>query len=265
MDIQLSQRTFQPERVEWSVCATRVVLIGGSQGELTLLATALTDSGLQVQSMLLDQLSWSGVKAGDVAVLSTGEAGPLWQEVVQRCQARLGIPVLALVLITARVSDLAQLGADEVAFLPLRMEELRARIDLLVGKARQNLVGYPFVERRRSPSQPLHGMTAVRSVTSQKSGLVVNDRNKQVMVDGRAIHLSPMLYKLLLLFCSDPGRLFSVGEISAHLWPRNRARPAEVQQYIYLLRKRLEKDPRNPEWVLAKPGFGYSLNRPAQI
>lgn len=264
METQVSQRALQADSAARPDRATRIVFVGACEEELALFGSALTDIGLSVRPMLLGQISWNLAEAQDLAVVSAGEAGPLWQEAVQLIRSRLRIPVLALVAITAGVASVTQLGADEVAFLPVRIEELRARIDLLAGRARQNALGYPFVERRRSLRPPSSNSTAPAAPSPpEEAGLVVNDREKRVTLGGETIHLSPLQYKLLLLLASDPGRVFSIGEISGHLWPRNRVQSADVQQHIHLLRQRLEKDPANPTWVQTEPGFGYKLSRPA--
>jgi len=265
MSTQVSQRVPQPEDVAQSDRATRVILIGGNPDELALLGTALTDSGLEVERVPLDQIPWGSQDAHDVAIVSVGEAGPLWQEAVHLIKSRMRIPVLALVPATALVSSVARLDADDVAFLPVGIEVLMARIKLLVDKrkAPQSTLGYPFVERRRSPRPPSNGTAPAASSPPEEAGLVVNDREKRVTLRGETIHLSPLQYKLLLLLASDPGRVFSVREISGHLWPRKRVQSADVQQHIHLLRRRIEKDPSNPTWIQSEPGFGYQLSRPA--
>ena len=33
-----------------------------------------------------------------------------------------------------------------------------------------------------------------------------------------------------------------------------------VYQYMHLLRKKIEKDPNSPQWIMNVKGFGYKLN-----
>jgi len=266
MSTQESLRAPEPEDAPRSERATRAILIGGNPDELALLGSALTDCGLEVERVPLDQIPWSSQDAHDLAVVSVGEGGPLWQEAVQLIKSRMRIPVLALVPATALVSSVARLEADDVAFLPAGIEVLMARIKLLVGKgkAHQSAQGYPFVERRRSPRPPSNSTAPAASSPPEEAGLVVNDREKRVMLGGEAVHLSPIQFKLLRLLASDPGRVFSVAEISSHLWPRRYMRSADVQQHIHLLRQKIERDPANPIWVQTEPGFGYKLCCPAR-
>lgn len=50
-------------------------------------------------------------------------------------------------------------------------------------------------------------------------------------------------------------------EIIDHLWPENnRATKSDLYQYMYLLRKKIEIDTNNPQWIITVKGFGYKLN-----
>lgn len=254
------------EAAERAGAPTRLLLIAEDPTELAVLRAALASERVEVQAAEVGRLDRLFATAFDVALVRAEGPSPLWQEATALIQSRWGVPVVCLLPTPApeQVPLLAGLRADAFAFLPLRIEEVSARIELCAWKAREESKrDYPFVERRRS--QRLVAVPSVEvPLQPPAEQLLVDDREKKVRIGGRSIHLSPMLYKLLLLLASDPGRVFSVGEISAHLWPRNRTRHAEVQQSIYLLRRRIEKDPHNPEWVLAESGFGYKLRRSSQ-
>lgn len=263
---QLSQRTPDRGSAPRSGPTMRVITVCGSEQELAVLGSALVECGLEVETVTFDDFTWPANKAFDVALVSPTEPWTVPQHAVQLIKSRLGIPVIALVPMTALVSVVEELQADDVAFLPLRVEELKARIKLLVDKTRQNALGYPFVERRRSPST--RATTEAPAVSPEPEPepeqLKVVDREKKVIVRGTEVHLSPNLYKLLMLLASDPGRVFSIREISGHLWPKKATQSTDIQQCIHLLRRKIEEDPRNPSWVETVPGFGYKLNRPVQ-
>jgi DNA-binding response OmpR family regulator len=81
-----------------------------------------------------------------------------------------------------------------------------------------------------------------------------------VLVDGRAIHLTPKEFALLTLLASDPGRVFSKAEIIAAVWPGERGYGAnDVHQCVRHLRAKIEPDAGHPRWVETVPGFGYRL------
>jgi len=244
--------------------STRLLLIAEDSSELAVLRTAFASERVHVQAAEVEKLEWVCGKAFDVASIRANAPSPLWQEVTSLIKSRWGIPVLCMLPIPEpeQVPLLARLCADAFAFLPVRPEEVIARIELLAWKAKEDTKqDYPFKERRRAVRHSLM-RPAEESVPPEAERLVVDDREKKVMLGGQAIHLSPLQYRLLLLLASDPGRVFSVSEICAHLWPRKRVQNTDVQQHIYLLRHKIEKDAANPTWIQTEPGFGYKLSRP---
>jgi len=131
-----------------------------------------------------------------------------------------------------RVRALAA-GADDVIVIPFNMEEVKARIAAII-------------RRTLGASRP--GLD-----------LRIDDIRKEVRVSGRRVTLSPKEYELLKLLHSSPGRVFSSGEIRRRLWPHGHATVQDVQKYIYLLRKKLEEDPKDPRLIVTVRGFGYRI------
>ena len=88
----------------------------------------------------------------------------------------------------------------------------------------------------------------------------VDDRNKVVFVEDQPQRLSPKEYALLKLLVLNQDRVVSNQEIIEHLWPRSdRATTSDVKQYVHLLRKKVENNPRKPRWIQNIKGFGYQL------
>jgi DNA-binding response OmpR family regulator len=126
-------------------------------------------------------------------------------------------------------------GADDYIVKPLKLREVEARI--------------LAVMRRFQPS-----------AYWRAGELEIDDAQKRVRVRGREVALSPKEYELLKLLASQPGRVFSDEEIIRHVWPEGGlASSTDVKRYIYLLRQKIEADPKNPALVLTVPGFGYKL------
>jgi DNA-binding response OmpR family regulator len=97
-----------------------------------------------------------------------------------------------------------------------------------------------------------------------KQPLVVDERKKLVRIGDREIRLTPKEFKLFSLLTSEPGRIFSSAEIIECAWmSEGRAAVEDVQQYVYMLRQKLESDPKNPQLIVTAHGFGYGLELPA--
>jgi len=102
----------------------------------------------------------------------------------------------------------------------------------------------------RSPRPPLRA-----------GPLVIDPQSKEVRLWDERVSLSPKEYELIRLLASEPGRVFSTHEILERVWPQGYTATAkDVKQYIYLLRKKLEPDPKRPQLIVTVRGFGYKLS-----
>jgi len=85
--------------------------------------------------------------------------------------------------------------------------------------------------------------------------------NKRVFVNEHKVDLTRKEFELVELLASDTQRIFTTDEILSCLWPENsRATKSDLYQYMHLLRKKIETDPNNPQWVMNIKGFGYRLS-----
>jgi DNA-binding response OmpR family regulator len=141
-----------------------------------------------------------------------------------------------------QIAQVATLGADVIIFKPLNAEEFKSRIRLLLWE-RRNHTRHPSVDLGRSgPS------------------LQISKREKVAVRNGELLHLTPKEHALLSLLAANPGRVFSSDEIIQLVWPNSRrATAADVHQCIYSLRKKVEKDPRNPQYIRKDVSRGYKI------
>ncbi|MCQ8103754.1 winged helix-turn-helix domain-containing protein [Methylomonas sp. SURF-2] len=123
--------------------------------------------------------------------------------------------------------------------------------------------------RGRSPINPRALMPAPQFVAHEidrfltKQDFKIDHNNRCVYLKGNKIDLTPKEYELLELLSSDLNRIYTADEILNHIWPENnRATKSDLYQYMHLLRKKIEKDPNNPKWLMNIKGFGYKLNIP---
>ncbi len=99
-------------------------------------------------------------------------------------------------------------------------------------------------------------------VTSYNVGPFKIDTNcNSVSFKGKDLCLTDKEFKLFSLLASNVDRVFSANEIIEHLWPETyRANKSDLYQYMHLLRKKIEKDPDHPHWILTVKRVGYRLN-----
>ena len=89
----------------------------------------------------------------------------------------------------------------------------------------------------------------------------IDHNNKCVFLNGIQVSLTPKEFELMEFMLSDIKRVFMNSEILNKLWPESvRATKSDLYQYMHLLRKKIEKDPNNPQIIKTVRGFGYKLN-----
>ncbi len=93
-------------------------------------------------------------------------------------------------------------------------------------------------------------------------GIKVNLDSHEVFIDGKPIVLSGKEFDLLAVLIKNPKRIYSMEQLFQMVWKmdslENDARTIMV--YISNLRKKIEKDPSNPEYIVNVRGVGYKFN-----
>jgi len=90
--------------------------------------------------------------------------------------------------------------------------------------------------------------------------LYLDEGAKVLWVDGARLELSPKEYELLRLFMCQPGTILSNEEIIESIWASDQhAMANDVRKYVYLLRQKIEANPKDPQLIQTVRGFGYRL------
>jgi DNA-binding response OmpR family regulator len=90
----------------------------------------------------------------------------------------------------------------------------------------------------------------------------LNDRTKEVLLDGEPVTLTPKEFEILRLLMSNPGAVFSPKEIYAAVWKEKPfGSENTVAVHIRHLREKLELDPAEPRYLKVVFGRGYKLEK----
>ena len=82
----------------------------------------------------------------------------------------------------------------------------------------------------------------------------------EVLVNGRAVELTPKEFEILRQFLESPGRVFSRQEMLNRVWGEGYALEEHVLDvHIHSLRQKIEQNPASPTFLLTVRGVGYKL------
>ncbi len=152
-----------------------------------------------------------------------------------------------IIVLTAKGEDIDKIlglnvGADDYITKPFNPLEVTARV-------RSQLRRY----------LKLGGGTA--SIENYSiGGIELNDRTKEVTLDGEPVSLTPKEYDILKLLISNPDRVFSPKEIYGTVWKEKPfGTDNTVAVHIRHLREKLEINPAEPRFIKVLFGQGYKM------
>ncbi|HOV80846.1 MAG TPA: response regulator transcription factor [Bacillota bacterium] len=92
-------------------------------------------------------------------------------------------------------------------------------------------------------------------------GLEIDLEGHAVLVDGSPVALAPKEFEILALLAKNPNRVFKNEQLLDLIWQsRDFADNRTLMVHISRLRKKIEKDPNNPSYILTVRGVGYKFN-----
>jgi two-component system KDP operon response regulator KdpE len=102
------------------------------------------------------------------------------------------------------------------------------------------------------------------------STLVVDQTARTVRITddatgvARDVRLTPIEYNLLSFFIRQAGKVVTHKQALTAVWgPAHAADVQYLRVYAGELRKKLERDPAQPQFLVTEPGVGYRLREPA--
>ncbi|HXN07919.1 MAG TPA: response regulator [Nitrospiria bacterium] len=164
-------------------------------------------------------------------------------EVIKKLREWTRLPIIIL---SARGQDqdkirALDLGADDYLTKPFSAGELLARIR---------------VGLRHSAVQGAGQQEPVFTFDNLKVDL----SKRQVFLDDKEIHMTPIEYRLLNVLVRNAGKVITHTQLLREVWgPQYVDQISYLRVYMTQLRHKLEKDPTRPRFFINEPGIGYRL------
>ncbi len=94
----------------------------------------------------------------------------------------------------------------------------------------------------------------------QVGELQLDAEKRRVFLRGEEIHVTPMEYSLLTLLFKNQGKVLTTAVIIREIWGPGYGNDTQALRALMAgLRRKLEKNPAKPRYILTEIGVGYRL------
>lgn len=156
---------------------------------------------------------------------------------------------IPIIMLSAKSEDYDKItglnvGADDYITKPFNPLELIARVKS---------------QLRRYTSL---GSMEKKSDVYRSGGLVVDDAQKCVTLDGEQVPVTPIEYGILKLLTANAGKVFSMEQIYEAVWKEPAYNPENtVAVHVRRIREKIEINPKDPRYLKVVWGIGYKIEK----
>ena len=221
---------------------TKVLIVDDEQAIRRFLRTSLTAHGYAVHEAATgeDAIIRAVSIQPDLIILDLGLPGINGIEVTRRLREWTETPILILSVQDQETDKIEALdaGADDFLTKPFSVGELAARMRVAMRHAQKTEIEPVFVS----------------------GDLRVDLTARVVTLDGEEVQLTPTEYDLLKVLIKYAGRVLTHQQLLREV--RGVGYQSEshlLRVHMSNLRRKIERDPSHPRYILTEPGVGYRL------
>ncbi len=176
----------------------------------------------------------------DVIILDLGLPDMDGLEVIKQVRTFSDMPI---VVVSARDQDKEKIealdaGADDYLTKPFSINELLARLRVILRHSKKSTNPVPE--------------------SYEVGDLEINLEKHIVLLHNNEVHLTPMEFKILALLVKNSGKVLTHSYILKEVWGDYLESDAQsLRVFMANIRRKLEKDPTNPRYIITEVGIGY--------
>lgn len=181
----------------------------------------------------------------DLILLDLGLPDMDGMEIIRQVRTWSSVPIIVL---SARTQEQEKvraldLGADDYLIKPIGTSELLARIRTALRHSNRLNTDSPLYKR------PFHA-----------KGLTIDFEKHLVSVDGKDVHLTQIEFKIISLLAQNSGRVMTYDTIISNIWgPYADDDNSILRVNMAHIRRKLEQNPAEPQYVFTEIGIGYRM------
>ncbi|HEV7562972.1 MAG TPA: response regulator transcription factor [Solirubrobacterales bacterium] len=223
--------------------SARILLVDDEQSIQTLLSYPLRKDGYHVTSVLDGGEALQRFEEGrfDLVILDLMLPKIDGVEVCRQLRSRSQVPIIMLTAKGSETDKVAglEVGADDYITKPFSMREFRSRVKAALRRSRM-------------------GGETTEEATIEVDGLTIDFGRRMVTLREEEVRVTYVEFEILGALARSPGRVLTRETLLEHVWGDSEYRdPRTVDVHIRHLREKLEREPKEPEFLFTVRGVGY--------
>lgn len=224
-----------------------ILLIEDERNICNFIVTTLKSQGYRVNFAVnaVSGLSLAASGCPDLILLDLGLPDMDGIEVIRSIREWSNMPII---VISARTQekekvDALDAGADDYITKPFGTSELMARIRTALRRSSLNGAALPSVQNKYIAKN-----------------LVIDYEKHLVTVNGEIIHFTQIEYKILTFLSRNAGKVITYDSLITHVWgPFADSNNRILRVNMANIRRKLESNPADPQYILTEIGIGYRM------